>query len=258
MEQERLENFSLKELKAIAKKIGLDFEISDKQELIEDILEAYEEDKMDKQMGTNLAMLIKSKKFQLINDMDDFFLDQDDSEDPIEIHFFDESRIHLMLRDPHWGFAYWFFCKKDQKDLDLGNVALFLRVYKVKEGEVRRIKDRNHLEPDYFDISIEKSDTKWYINLPDTGYCYYVELLSQQGETVTLLAKSNMITSPALQFNMKFQNNVDDMLISSGIYESILSPGQDPSDEGDTMHRILSQQEQFLGDQGHSFKGEDN
>lgn len=256
MVQERLESFSLKELKAIAKKIGLDPEISDKQDLIEEILEAYEEDKMDKQMGTNLAMLIKSKKFQLINDMDDFFLDQDDSEEPVEIHFLTESRIHLMLRDPHWGFAYWSFCKNDLEAIDTGAFSLFLRVYKVKEGEARKLKDRNHLDPDYFDISIERTDTKWYINLPDTGYCYYVELFSQEGENFTLLAKSNMITSPALHFNMRFQNNVDDMLISSGIYEAILSPGLGSGDEGGSIHRILSEQEQFFADQDHSFKGE--
>lgn len=254
MIEERLKSFSLKELKAIAKHIGLKFDETDKEVLLEEIVEAYEENKLEKQLSTNLAMLMKSKKFSLVDDVDDFLFDQDDSEELIDLNLQKESKIHLMLRDPHWGFSYWSFCNTDLisiKRCEQGSEpwALFLRVFKCKEGESCKIKRKNYLEFEYFDITIDTEDYKWYINLPDIGCYYYVELYLSKGEQKSLevLGKSNIIFSPLLRFDIKYCDNIDDALINSSIYQTILAPDMENVALLNS-NKILTNEEQFYSD----------
>lgn len=252
--EERLKSFSLRELKAIAKHIGLNYEDADKDSLIEEIAEAYEDNKLEKQVGTNLAMLMKSKKFHLLSDVDDFLYSQYESEELVDINLQKESKIHLMLRDPSWGFSYWSFSNTDLNTIKhfsetSSDYSLYLRVFKCKEGESCKIKGKNRFEFEYFDIIIDVNDYKWYINLPDVGYFYYVELYltSESLGQCELLAKSNIIFSPLLRFDQKFSGNIDETLLNSSLYQTILSPDVESLAVLES-HKLLSDNEKLYSD----------
>lgn len=238
MTKERLQAFSCEELKVIAQKASLDFETDDKDFLIDEIIEAYEEDHIERQMATNLAMLIKQKKFQLVLDDDDFFLDQDDVNDIYGIQLQCDTQIHLLLRDPQWGFVYWKYSKSDQYTLKTEQHELILRIFQYEEGkEFAPEVLRDH--SDFFDIAIVVSDLKWYINLPDSGYNYSVQLIVINNKVEKVLATSNEIFSPRIRVSEEvFRENIDNVIISSALYDLTFN-----GKEMQSSHRILSEQE---------------
>lgn len=239
MTKERLQTFSSEELRVIALKAGLDVDADDKDLLIDEIIEAYEEDKMERQMATNLAMMIKQKKFELILDDDDIVLNQDDVEDPYGSQLQVNTEIRLMLRDPRWGFAYWAFSRGDQHSLNKEGKELLLRVYQNHEGAFSQLEQSDDSDPGYFDIPVSLNDSKWYINLPESGKSYFVELLAVKEGSEETLCRSNEIKSPRLYFDESFRNSIDDMVISSGLYDMI----QHPEESHRNSHRILSAEE---------------
>lgn len=239
MTKERLQSFSSEELKLLAVKAGLDVDTDDKELLIDEIIDAYEEDKIERRMATNLAMLIKQKKYELILDDDDITLNQDDVEDLYSGQLQVNTGISLMLRDPRWAFAYWDYSKTHKHRLLRQKGDLVLRVYQTKEGGCSVINGDGTEQLDYFDIPVSLEDRKWYINLPDPGTSYIVELLNFKNEIKETLCRSNKVQSPSLFFDESFRNNIDDMIISSGLYDIALNPGG----SSDSGHRILSTNE---------------
>ncbi len=143
-----------------------------------------------------------------------------------------------MLRDPHWGFVYWKFSKNDQFNLKTKKQNLMLRVFQFedyKEFNPNTLSDNL----DYFDIEISLADTKWYINLPCTGCSYAVQILSLSGLEKTVLASSNTITSPKINFNLEFKENIDEMIVATGLY----IPTVEEKIVNRTSHRILTDDE---------------
>lgn len=220
MTKERLQSFSSNELQVIAKKAGLDVDNDNKDFLIDEIIEAYAEDKIERQTATNMAMIIKQKKFELILDDDEISLNQDNVTDVYGKQVQSSTEMHFMLRDPHWGFAYWSMSKKDISIIKENGSALYLRVYQAEDGGVRTIDHNGDFELDFFDLSITLNDSRWYVNLPDSGVSYIVELISELNGSEKILCKSNMVFSPSLTFDERMRDNIDDMIISSGLYES--------------------------------------
>lgn len=87
-----------------------------------------------------------------------------------------DNRIVLMVRDPHWIFAYWE--TKDQRQEKI------LRVYDTENWSS-------------FDIEINGGARNWYVKVPapNRTYCVDIGYIAPDGEFVAV-ARSNWVTTP--------------------------------------------------------------
>src|SRR4030042_545660 len=98
---------------------------------------------------------------------------------------YNETRAVLMVRDPHWAYAYW-----DVEDAQAARV----RRDAGFEQLVLRVQD---LQPaSSFDIPIQWSDSSWYIYLPNQDADYQLELGYLASGKFRLLARSNQVRTP--------------------------------------------------------------
>jgi hypothetical protein len=112
VKMEKLDALSLEELYALAEKTGLDLPPGlERPFVIEEILDALEEDSEDRREAQGEAVHIDEKKYSGLR-MGDFDVDSGYSE-PIAARY-NETMIRAIARDPSWAFAYW-----DVSDSDL-------------------------------------------------------------------------------------------------------------------------------------------
>jgi hypothetical protein len=180
---DRLDALSLEELYALADKTGLDLPPGlERPFVIEEILEALEEDSEDRREEQGEAVHIDEKKYSGLR-IGDF--DVDLGLDESIAARYNETMIRAIVRDPSWAFAYW-----DVSDTDIeilrgeeSTASLFLRVAElgaaVEPGDSHR---------EYFDIPVADTDLQWYITLgPRRG---------GPGGKLRVLARSNEVESP--------------------------------------------------------------
>ena len=224
MDRERMQALSLKTLQNLALKEGIEEEFfHDRQKLIEQIIEAKEEDREERAISNNCAMRLKGKKYDIMRDEEVETVITENYNLPDR---YNETRIVLLLRDPLWAYAYW-----DIKDTELAELhadpfynGLFLRVYELKDPTPAK-----KTVLDFFDIPIKESDDCWYINLNKAGRYYCVELFSEVHSKVTPLCVSNVVHSPLgyiAEHRDDFFNDPDSMMIIlSGLWD--YEPGED-------------------------------
>lgn len=215
MTRERLESFSLDILYSIAEREGIDFDdTDDKNSLIDTIIEAIEEDRQEREKDNNLIMRVKEKKFDLSHDEE--LIARLEEEYPLPEEY-NETNIHLIIRDPYWAFAYWDI---RDKELDLlrrwfPHYRIVLRVRKSGDPEFRKC------EGCCFDIPVSDEDRRWYVNLPDAGLYYQVFLVVRNKKDEKVLCQSNVIHSPVTDVvdKKKLENEDEkDLLYLSGLY----------------------------------------
>lgn len=106
--------------------------------------------------------------------------------------YYDEVRLVLQIRDPHWAYAYWELPPVERKRLEL-EVGIFefahshyiLRLHNVTRGHTQEIK-------------LTENARNWYIYLEDSRCVYQVELgLQSPTEGYTFVALSNLVQTPA-------------------------------------------------------------
>lgn len=225
MIKERLLELSDEIIREIARREGVHFSAeTGREELVEQILEAHDEDRLDREVLNNLAMRIKEKKYEVVRDEDIFY--SHDNEYPIP-QSYNETKISLMLRDPYWAFCYWEIFPSEAAEIKRseGLTELFLRVYTLPDGELT-IKSFN----DYFDIPISLSDERWYINLPQCGIRYCIDLISMTKGSQKRLCRSNIISSPRgdVQEEMKSSDNpLLETLFLSGLFDVNIADEKD-------------------------------
>lgn len=104
-----------------------------------------------------------------------------------------DNLIYLMVRDPHWIYAYW----ELQKDYVEGSreslggtwseICTVLRVYDVSDSQS---------EPAYQDLYLGGITDHWHINaVPDRSYFVEIGLLHKDGRFL-VLARSNPVLMP--------------------------------------------------------------
>lgn len=222
MTEERLQLLPEDFLREIAVKEGISFEGSiDKQELIELILEAIEEDREEKKLANNPAMRIKERKFDnTLNEQFDFEEDQY----PLPEKY-NETKIMMLLRDPAWAYTYWDIKESDIDAVKVGAAegTLLLRVYELRAPE----KQKSNIN-DFFDIPLSMDDNSWYINLPNQGVYYCVELILVSDEVEKPLCCSNTVRSPlwevgALEDFTHLKGSGNDLLLVASVYDLSLS-----------------------------------
>ena len=184
----------MEELYALADKTGLDLPPGlERLFVVEEILDALEEDSEDRREAQGEAVHIDEKKYSgLRNGNYDL---QSGLGESIAVRY-NETMIQAVVRDPSWAFAYW-----EVSDLELealrgkdSSAGLFLRV-----AEIGATGEQGDTLKEYFDIPVADNDMQWYINLPRSGVRFRIDLCvrrSGQNGKFRVLARSNEVVSP--------------------------------------------------------------
>ncbi len=181
---ERLAELPLQSLINVGRKLGLESpEDNDRETLIDVIWEVLEENRNERITSDANPIRIEELKYD-IQPTEQFF--DDIEEEFILPESYNETKIVLMLRDPSWAFAYWDIKKETHEELrrDSEFSGIFLRLLQCKENGY------------FFDIPVKLSDNRWYINLPEPGIIYYLELVVKRENGEEILAHSNAIDVP--------------------------------------------------------------
>src|SRR6185437_8168250 len=111
-----------------------------------------------------------------------------------------DNRLVILPRDPLWFFAYWEITEgrieqiRQEHGRDIWKTsALVLRVYDISGFQ----QDGLAAAP-FFDIEIPPESRQWYVNVPQAGHTYRVEigLRLSDGRFIALL-RSNSVALPA-------------------------------------------------------------
>ena len=229
MTRDRLEGLSFQSLYRLAAEHGVDlFPDQSKDEVIDSILEAIEESRVERESSNNNLVNVLEKKYDLsvIQQFDDGATEE------IELpEAYNVTRIVLMLRDPSWAFTYWDIRERDFTALRnvKGFQGLALRVRQYRGDEV----------VDSFDIPVGLSDSRWYIHLPEKQASYRVQLLARYDSEpeARVVSDSNPVYVPPATIldESSEDGRANALLVASGL------DGIDvASFDGDIPQRIIS------------------
>jgi len=190
VKSDKLETLSLEALYALADRMGLDLPPGlERPFVMEEIVDALEEDSEDRRAAHGEAVHVDEKKFSGAG-FDDFEIEANTA--PALASRYNETMIRALVRDPSWAFAYWDISDAERSSLrgEDGSPSLFLRV--------TELSDQDEGRRDFFDIPIADDDLQWYINLPRPGVRFRIDLCArtQQGGKNKVLARSNELRSP--------------------------------------------------------------
>lgn len=107
-----------------------------------------------------------------------------------------DNRIVLLVRDPHWIFAYWEIMPSIIEDIarqiDLSKAQMILRVYDITDKDFNGYNANSS-----FDIGDLKGADNWYINVGGAYRDYIVDIgfLAADG-SFRVIARSNMVRTP--------------------------------------------------------------
>jgi len=111
MTRERLEGLPMTVLLDLSRKenLSVDPEISP-EELVEELLEAYDEDRRERENLQNLILKIEQTKFESLppHPASPSF-----TQEPVLPASYDDNTVNLVLRDPSWALVLWEVRKKD-------------------------------------------------------------------------------------------------------------------------------------------------
>ena len=183
MTRERLQSIPLEELTAMALSAGLEtVDSADRSELIESLLESYEELRQEREEGNSPSVRVGEKKYEVAADEEL----EAPGEDPFPLPVrYNETKVVLMIRDPHWAFAYW--------DIEAQKAQ---RVRKDANFEQLVLRVHDCGPSSSFDIPIQWEDSSWYIYLPNADCEYGLDLGYLAAGRFKLLARSNTIRTP--------------------------------------------------------------
>lgn len=187
---ERLELLSDDVLANLAKKVGLRLKQDwSRSKIIEMIIEALEEDRIEKESLLNLAVSIESKKYSVTID-EELDLAYDVDEEMTLPERYNETKLHFLLRDNSWGFVMWDI--KDSQHLkyknQIGEVSYLLRIIELDSP----FFDKKAIV-DFFDIEVQKNENSRYIGLPSEDAYYCVEFILVSDEREIIIDRSQVM-----------------------------------------------------------------
>ena len=191
MTRTKLESMTAEALERLANQYGIDLPRKpDKVTLVTTVFEAFEEMRVERDSDNNNAIRIEEKKYGVQYDEVDVQEPDDSEELPAT---YNETRIVVMLRDPAWAFAYWDLKESLEKKYRRNPEfhGMLIRVFELSEP----LNDRTAVV-DSFDIPVQLSDSRWYINLPEQETHYRLELIARFGDGEEMLAQSNIVSVP--------------------------------------------------------------
>ncbi len=171
-----------KELKRLLKKRNIKISGKEKKdELIKLLIE--EDEKKLKNKVSSTSQYKKEKQEKKDNNYTSY------TNEEIIPERYNETKIVLLVRDPHWLFAYWDIADKKMEELqdnvNIEDSIWILRVHKIDEKK-------------YFDISLVPDATNWYINVPEAGKEYQVEIgiKDEKGNFISIATSNSVATPP--------------------------------------------------------------
>jgi len=188
MTRERLEGLPINVLLDLAVKENLSVEADiSREDLIDELLDAYEEDRRERETLQSLILKLEQTKFASLPDAAPSAFTQD----PVLPGPYDENSISVVLRDPSWAFALWEVKKKEldawAQDPSFRGLALRVLEYASPEGACLT----------FFPLSVPLGPGSRYIHLPTPGHWYALELHVQTERESRLLARSPVLHAPA-------------------------------------------------------------
>lgn len=189
MTRDRLEGLPINALMELCEKEGLDFEPDAiREELIENLLEAYEEDRRERETLHNLIIKIEQSKFSYLA-QDELGDHQRVEELPIPDSY-DDNSVSLLLRDPMWALVFWEIRKHDLDHIphEFGFRGFALKVYE-------NVRPDGH-DPTFFLIPVAQAAGNRYIHLPTQSRWYLVELHALFDKESRFLARSKSVFAP--------------------------------------------------------------
>jgi len=106
-----------------------------------------------------------------------------------------DTKIIAMIRDPQWCYTYW---EINQDKIDEikrfagSNMTMLLRIYDITDIIFNGFNAHSS-----FDIEIKESHDNWYIQLPEKGRNYCIDIAaSGSSDDFILIARSNPFMTP--------------------------------------------------------------
>jgi len=228
MTKNRLQSLSMSELVAVAEQQGIiNCEDMEREDLIDSIIDAFEESRLEKLEDDNWTIKSLCRKFDIFQDEEIAFEKMTD----ISEHF-NASKVEILLVNPLMAFVFWEYgdSAKELAQKCSRHNHLLLRVHE---------KNLSDGKEGFFDIPVKFEENKWYINLPSNGCQYYIELVCHTASGDKVLAVSNKIESPLKITRDIVSNesiNRSDFLVLAGVYGFY----DDDDGFGDNSQKIVS------------------
>ena len=227
MTKNRLQSMQMSDLVILAQQQGiLNCADMEKEDLIDSIIDAFEEARLERFEDDNWTIQSQCRKF-------DIFRDEEISleERPEIPEHFNVSKVEILLVNPLMAFVFWEY-GDDARDIvnKYAGCSFMLRVHEkhLADGTVS-----------FFDIPVKFEENKWYINLPSHGSQYYIELICVIPQEEKILAVSKKIESP-LRITRDIVSSESmfrsDFLVLAGVYGFY----DDEEGDGDNSQKIVS------------------
>ena len=228
MTKNRLQSLSVSELVAVAEQQGIiNCEDMEREDLIDSIIDAFEESRLEKLEDDNWTIKSVCRKFDIFQDEEISLEKVTDISD-----HFNASKVEILLVNPLMAFVFWEYgdSAKELAQKCSRHNHLLLRVHE---------KNLSDGKEGFFDIPVKFEENKWYINLPSNGCQYYIELICHLSSGDKVLAVSNKIESPLKITRDIVSNesiNRSDFLVLAGVYGFY----DDEDGSGDNSQKIVS------------------
>ena len=188
MTRDRLEGLPMTVLLELSRKENLSVgEGLSREELIEDLLEAYEEDMRERETLQNLILKIEQTKFASLSPRP---TPTSFTQPPVLPTAYDENSVDVVLRDPAWALVLWEVRKKDIDSWtqDPSYRGLSLRVMEYAAPATACLT--------FFPIPLPQGAGSRYLHLPTPGRWYALELHAQFDRESRLLARTPVLLAP--------------------------------------------------------------
>lgn len=222
-----------KKLAEIAEQFSLDLDDYDsKEEFIDELFEIVAEETQESLKANNTVSQIRQKKFVLNQELS-LGLRRFGTDGSDDSALFVNTFFKAILRDNQWVFVLWQISNIDSMNykLDESDYRMVIRVVECDRTE------KGLSIVDDFEIPVKPADSTRYINLPHQDRYYYMELFCVRENSRIMLARTNTVFSPRLRVdNLGDFVNIDSLLISNKIYESVIFP---PEESGYASQKII-------------------
>lgn len=222
-----------KKLAEIAEQFSLNLDDYDsKEEFIDELFEIAAEETQESLKANNTVSQIRQKKFVLNQELS-LGLHRLGADSNDDAALFVNTFFKAILRDNQWVFVLWQISNIDSMNykLDESDYRMVIRVV-----ECDRTEEGLSIVDD-FEIPVKPVDSTRYINLPHQDRYYYMELFCVRENSRVMLARTNTVFSPRLRVdNLGDFVNIDSLLISNKIYESVIFP---PEESGYASQKII-------------------
>ncbi|MDY3938754.1 MAG: DUF4912 domain-containing protein [Spirochaetia bacterium] len=222
-----------KKLAEIAEQFSLDLDDYDsKEEFIDELFEIVAEETQESLKANNTVSQIRQKKFVLNQELS-LGLRRFGTDGSDDSALFVNTFFKAILRDNQWVFVLWQISNIDSMNykLDESDYRMVIRVVECDRTE------KGLSVVDDFEIPVKPADSTRYINLPHQDRYYYMELFCVRENSRVMLARTNTVFSPRLRVdNLGDFVNIDSLLISNKIYESVIFP---PEESGYASQKII-------------------